>query len=313
MFAGAPSGTLVIVRLALVICVALLSLPHAAFAGAKKAAKLAAAPPRWKTLPLPPEMPKPADTGFVDSDGVKIFYARYGAANPKADPVILLHGGMGNGDHWSHQVTALVEAKLHVIAIDSRGQGRSTRPKTKAKPTYDAMATDVIAVMDHLAIERASLVGWSDGGEIAMKLAIHQPARVGKLVVLGANYDAKGTKKGGSKGSKTFAAYSAKCRADYAKLSKTPKSYAAVSAWLSPIWREAMGFTKDQLKSIKAPTLIADGDHDEIIELDQVKEMATLIPNARLEVFRDTSHFALWQDPVTVNAALVDFLTQSAR
>jgi len=253
-------------------------------------------------------MQKPADTGLVESDGAKIFYARYGAANPKANPVILLHGGMGNGDHWSHQVAALVEAKLHVITIDSRGQGRSTRPKGKAKPTYDQMASDVIAVMDHLDVERASIVGWSDGGEITMKLAIHHPKRVAKIVVLGANYNAKGAKQGGSKGSRTFAAYSAKCRADYAKLSKTPKAYSEVSSWLLPIWRDSMGFTKEQLESIEAPAIIADGDHDEIIKLDQVKEMATLIPNARLEVFRDASHFVLWQDPASVNKVLVDFL-----
>jgi pimeloyl-ACP methyl ester carboxylesterase len=318
VFAGAPSATLVLVRPSIVVAwIALLvAAPHVARAGSAKATAkpaAAAAPPRWQTLPLPPAMPAAAATGFVESDGAKIFYARYGATNPKSDPVILLHGGMGNGDHWSHQVLALVDAKLDVIAIDSRGQGRSTRPKTKTKPTYDALATDVLAVMDHLAIERASLVGWSDGGEIAMKLAIHHPKRVAKLVVLGANYDAKGNKPRSKTPAKTFTAYSAKCRADYAKLSKTPKGYGAVSAWLSPIWREPMGFTKDQLKSIKAPTLIADGDHDEIIKLDQVKEMATLIPNARLEVFRDASHFVLWQDPASLNVALVDFLTQSAR
>lgn len=265
-------------------------------------------PPRWQTLPLPPAMPKAADTGFVESEGADIYYARYGATSSKSDPVVLLHGGMGNADHWSHQVPALTDAKLHVIAIDSRGQGRSTRPTSKSKPTYDAMANDVLAVMDHLGVERASFVGWSDGGEIALKLAIHHPKRVAKLFIIGANYDAKGAKKNGSKGSKTFAAYSAKCRADYAKLSKTPKAYAATTAWLLPIWRDSMGFTKDQLKSIKAPTIVADGEHDEIIELAQVKEMATLIPNARLEVFRDASHFVLWQDPTSLNKVLVDFL-----
>ena len=66
------------------------------------------------------------------------------------------------------------------------------------------------------------------------------------------------------------------------------------------MWRNPGAFTKDQLRSIKAPTLVADGDHDEIIELDQIKEMATLIPNGRLDVFKDTSHFALWQDPAAL-------------
>lgn len=69
-----------------------------------------------------------------------------------------------------------------------------------------------------------------------------------------------------------------------------------------------MGFTKDQLRSIRAPTMIADGDHDEVIQLAQIEEMSQLIPHAKLQVFKDTSHFALWQDPVSFNKALVEFL-----
>lgn len=290
-------------RFAILVCVAIQFAQYA-----PTFARSEAPTPRYKTLPGPlPAMPKALDSGFVESGGAQIFFARYG--NAKGEPVILLHGGMGNGDHWAHQMPALTDT-FHVIAIDSRGQGRSTRPKkSKAKPTYDAMADDVLAVMKHLELERAAFVGWSDGGEIALKLGIHHPTRVTRLVILGANYNAKGAKKGGSKGSRTFAKYSAICRADYARLSKTPRQYDATAAWLLPIWREPMGITRAQLKAIKAPTLVADGDHDEIIELDQIKEMATLIPNARLEVFRDTSHFALWQDPASVNKALVDFLT----
>lgn len=291
-------------RLAILSCIAMLSTATAA--PKKNTAAKDAPPPRYTTLPAPPEMPKPTDSGFVDSDGAKIYFARHG--NAKGTPVILLHGGMGNGEHWSAQMPALTD-KHHVIAIDSRGQGRSTRPKkSKAKPTYDALAADVIAVMDHLKLEKASIVGWSDGGEIALKLAIHHPTRVAKIVVLGANYDIKGAKKRGSKGSRTFALYAAKCRMDYARLSTTPKEYDKAASWLAPIWRSPMGFTKEQLKGITAPALIADGDHDEIIELAQVKEMAKLIPNARLEIFSDASHFVMWQDPASVNKVLVDFL-----
>ncbi len=261
--------------------------------------------PRWEQLPLPPPMPTPDATGVVESHGAQIYFARFGVRFGDGEPVILLHGGMGSGDHWSHQVTALA-GSLHVIAIDGRGQGRSTR--SKSKPSYDVMALDVLAVMDHLKLQRASIVGWSDGGEIALKLAVHHPKRVGKLFVFGANYDAKGSKKR-SGSSKTFAAYSAKCRADYRKLSKTPNQYAQVVTWLLPIWKSPMGFSKDQLKGITAPTLIADGEHDEIIKLEHIEEMSRLIPNARLHVFEDTSHFALWQDPTSFNDVLVAFLT----
>jgi pimeloyl-ACP methyl ester carboxylesterase len=276
---------------------AALALSEPADARAKKPA------PRWQQLPLPHAMPKPTDSGYVTSAGARIYYARFG----KGDPVILLHGGMGNGGHWGNQVPALADTH-QVIAIDSRGQGRSTR--SADKPSYDQMALDVIAVMDHLKLATAAIVGWSDGGEIALKLAINHPTRVSRLVIFAANYDANGSKRRGP--SSTFSAYSAKCRADYARLSKTPDEYDEATTWLLPIWKNPMGFTKDQLRGITAPTLIADGDHDEIIKLDQIQEMAQLIPHAQLVVFKDASHFAHWQDPTSFNKALVDFLTPSA-
>jgi pimeloyl-ACP methyl ester carboxylesterase len=266
---------------------------------------VADAKPRWQELPLPPAMPTPADRGTVEVAGAKIYYARYGKDD--GDAVILLHGGLGNSDHWSHQVADLGE-KFRVYVIDSRGQGRSTR--TRAQVTYDVMANDVLAVMDHVKVERAAIVGWSDGGEIALKIAINHPERVAKLFVFGVNYDANGSKPRGGPQAPTFAAYAAKCRSDYAKLSATPRQWDALVDWLLPVWRNPMGFTKDQLRSIQAPTLVADGDHDEVIVLDQVEEMAKLIPHAELKVFADTSHFALWQDPKDFDDTLVEFLSK---
>jgi pimeloyl-ACP methyl ester carboxylesterase len=267
------------------------------------APRAAANKPRWQELPLPPPMPDASEHGLVDTPGARIYYARYGAADGPA--VVLLHGGLGNGDHWANQVAALGN-RFDIVTVDSRGHGRSTRGKQPV--TYDMMANDVLAVMDHLAITRAALVGWSDGGEIAMKIAISHPERVSKLFVFGANYDANGSKQRGAP-RPTFHAYAAKCRADYLRLSPTPNQWEQLVEWMRPVWRNPMGFTKEQLRAIQAPTVIADGDHDEVIVVDQLQEMAKLIPNATLQIFPDTSHFALWQDPETFDDALVAFLT----
>jgi len=198
-------------------------------------AATAEAKPRWQELPLPPAMPDSLEHGTVDVTGAHIYYARYGKAD--GPPVVLLHGGLGNSDHWSNQVTALAD-KFAITVIDSRGQGRSTR--TKAPVTYDVMASDVLAVMDHLKLERASLVGWSDGGEIAMKIAIAHPERVDKLFIFGVNYDSNGSKPRGSS-SATFPAYASKCRADYAKMSATPRAWDSLVDWLLPVWRTPAG------------------------------------------------------------------------
>jgi len=263
---------------------------------------IADARPRWMTLPLPPALPEPADHGSVDVDGARIAYAIYG----KGEPVVLLHGGLGNSSHFGFQLPALVD-KFQVIAIDSRGQGRSTR--TRATITYDLMAADVVAVLDHLSIARASFVGWSDGGEVALKLGIKFPDRVNRLFVFGANYDASGSKPHGSHSS-TFAGYTQKCRADYQRVFKTMKGFDALVDALRPLWRNPAGITQSQLRAIKAPVAMADGDHDELIVMDQIAEMARLIPNGKLVVFNDASHFALWQDPEAFNEAVVTFLTE---
>ena len=263
----------------------------------------ASAKPRWEELPLPPAAPEAQLHGNVEVGGANIYYGVYG----KGDPVVLLHGGLGNADHFSNQIPALAD-KFEVIVIDSRGQGRSTMSATPI--TYRSMAKDVLGVLDALKIHRASFVGWSDGGEIALAIAVDYPDRVDKLFVFGANYDAKGSKHGSPR-TQTFMAYAVKCHSDYLKMSKTPRAYDQVVAALTPVWRNPAGFTKDDLRNIKAPTMIADGDHDEVIVLDQVEEMSQLIPNAQLKIFADTSHFALWQDPESFNKALVEFLTST--
>jgi pimeloyl-ACP methyl ester carboxylesterase len=282
----------VVVRFALVLACVLVALAPGS----------AAARPRWETLPLPPALPEPADRGSVDLDGARIAYAIYG----KGEPVVLLHGGLGNSGHFGFQLPALID-RFQVIAIDSRGQGRSTR--TQATITYDLMATDVIAVLDHLHIARASVVGWSDGGEVALKLGIRFPDRVHRLFVFGANYDASGSKARGSRAA-TFTAYMQKCRADYQRLLRTTRGFDELTAALLPLWRTPSGITRDQLRAIQAPVAVSDGDHDEIILIEQIEEMARLIPRGKLVIFSDTSHFALWQDPAAFNQAMLEFLTE---
>ena len=95
--------------------------------------------------------------GYVENDGARIWYTTYSSGRP----VILLHGGLGHSGNWGYQVPTLIENGYRGVLIDSRGHGRSTRD---ARPfSYELMASDVSAVMDTLRLEKAGLVGWSDG------------------------------------------------------------------------------------------------------------------------------------------------------
>ena len=257
----------------------------------------------WETLPLPPAMPAPESSGLAKVNGIAIYWASFGAG----DPVILLHGGAGNADHWALQVPAL--ARRHrVIALDSRGHGRSTRDQ--ARPSYHRMAEDVRAVMDALRLDKASIVGWSDGGIIGLDLAIHHPERVEKLVAFGANYDLAGMRADGPR--ELSKRYFEKCAADYRRLSPTPEQYPAFYQAMCKVWESEPTFSREQLSRIRAPTLIADGEHDELIRADHTRELARLIPRGRLLFIAGASHFALWQRPEAFNEAILGFLDEGA-
>ncbi len=263
-------------------------------------ARGAAAEDKWMTLPVPGPMPAASESGYAPVNGIQMYYAVYGAG----DPVILLHGGLGNADYWANQVPEL--AKGHkVIVADSRGHGRSTR---NADPySYALMASDVVALMDHLKIDKAALVGWSDGGIIGLDIAIHHPERLTKLFAFGANYNVGGLREDTANAT-VFNAYIEQCGKDYARLSKTPTEYEAFLNQISQMWATQPDYKKEELQGIKVPTIIADGQYDEGIKQEHTREMAQLIPNATLLILPNLSHFAMWQDPAVFNKALADFL-----
>src|SRR6266705_40864 len=114
-------------------------------------------------------LPVPNDQGYIENEGARIWYSSYSSG----PPVILLHGGLGHSGNWGYQVPALISAGYRVALIDSRGHGRSTRDSQPF--TYERMASDVLAVMDSLKLERAAVVGWSDGACIALILGMQAP------------------------------------------------------------------------------------------------------------------------------------------
>ena len=254
----------------------------------------------WQTLPEPPAMPAPAESGMAPVNDIEMHYAVYG----EGEPVLLIHGGLGHGDVWGFQVPEL--ARDHkVIVADSRGHGRSTRSDQPFG--YELMADDYLALLDHLGIDQAALVGWSDGGIIGLDIAIRHPERLSALYAFAANYDPSGVKETVGD-DPVFGAYVERASADYARLSPTPGEFDAFVEQISQMWASQPNYTKEQLQAIPVRTVIFDGDHDEAIKLEHTEEMAGLIPNARLEIMPDASHFAMWQQPEAFNASVEAFL-----
>jgi pimeloyl-ACP methyl ester carboxylesterase len=261
----------------------------------------AAAAEPWQQLPAPAAMPGPEASGYAPVNDIQMYYAAFGAG----DPVILLHGGLANADAWGNQVPAFAE-HYRVIVADSRGHGRSTR--SEQPYSYQLMAADVLALMDELEVERAAIVGWSDGGIIGLELAINHPERLTKLFAFGANYDVSGLRDDIAT-SATFNAYIERAGEDYRRLSKTPDQYDAFVEQISGMWNSQPAYTAEEVGKITVPTMIADGAHDEGIRQEHTKEMAALIPGAQLLIMQDVSHFAMWQNPAEFNQAVLDFLS----
>ena len=253
----------------------------------------------WLRLPPTPALPTPAHSGIAAVNGIRLWYAVYG----RGDPVILVHGGLANANYWGLQIPVLAR-HYRVIVLDSRGHGRSTR--TAAPIGYDAMASDVLALMDTLHIGRAALVGWSDGAIIGLDIAIHHPERLTKLFAFAANSDPSGVKDVDK--SPVFTAYIDRAAREYATLSPTPTQFKAFLDNISKMWASEPHFTEAELRGIKVPTWIVDADHDEAIKRENTDYMASLIPGAGELILPDVSHFAFLQDPTMFNEALLQFL-----
>jgi pimeloyl-ACP methyl ester carboxylesterase len=261
---------------------------------------IAQAQDRWEQLPPTPSLPKPQRSGMAPLNGIRLWYATFG----QGAPVILVHGGLANSDYWGLQVAALAQG-YRVIVLDSRGHGRSTR--TNKPITYDLMSSDVLALMDFLHIEKAALVGWSDGAIIGLDIAIHHPDRVTKLFAFAANSDPSGTSDVSK--SPVFTSYIIRASHEYERLSPTPTQFKMFLAEVQNMWATEPHFSDDQLRNIKVPTWIVDADHDEAIKRSDTDRMASLIPGAGELILPQVSHFAFMQDSALFNESIEHFLS----
>jgi len=255
---------------------------------------------RWLSIPEAPPMPAPASTGKAPVNGIEMYYATYGAG----DPVLLIHGGLGNADIWSNQVADLMKDHL-VIVADSRGHGRSTR--TEEPFGYDLMASDYLALLDYLKIDKVDLVGWSDGGIIGLDIAMSHPERLDHLFAQAANITTDGVDPKVGENA-VFSAYIERMAGDYVKLSPTPDQFDSFVAQISGMWASQPNWSDDQVKAITVPTAVVTGEYDEAVLRAHTEKIASLIPGAKLVILPQVSHFAMLQAPEEYTAAVRAFI-----
>jgi pimeloyl-ACP methyl ester carboxylesterase len=248
----------------------------------------------------PPPLPAAADHGYVDHDGARLWYASYGSGSP----VVLLHGGLGHSGNWGYQVPELIADGHRVVVIDSRGHGRSTRD---ARPySYDLMATDVMAVLDHAGVARAALVGWSDGAIISLIAADRWPERVSAVFFFACKMDPSGNKP--FEPTTALKHCFSRHTKDYAALSTTPDDFKAFVEAVSTMQRAQPNYSAADLARIHTPVRVVHAEHDEFIKPEYAGYLATTLPNATLSILPGVSHFAPLQRPELFNAEVKAFL-----
>lgn len=250
-------------------------------------------------------LPEGGDMGTLEHAGARLWFTSYGTGRP----VLLLHGGMGHSGNFAHQVPALVEAGWRPILLDTRGHGRSTRDE---KPfSYKLLAADLAALLDHLGLERAPIVGWSDSACTGLVLAHEAPARVGGLFFFACNVDPTGTL--------PFAMTPViqncidRHAKDFVALSPTPDAFGELGPALGPMQSGEPNYSAADLAAISTPVTVAYATGDEFIRRAHAHYIARTIPAARFVTLEGVSHFAPLQRPGLFNAAMLVFLSGLGR
>ena len=232
--------------------------------------------PPWTSLPDTPSLPKAIESGHVHVDNeTAIWYGFYGqqlchTLDSGQIPVLFLHGGFANSDYYGHQIRALSDMPFTLMAIDSRGQGRSTGGSGPI--TYDRMTGDVLAVLDHFQIPKVALVGWSDGAIIGFDIAMNYSSRLDRLFSFGGSYSF-------SNGNTTldtnpiFNAYLQRTELEYMRLNPYPEQWPELSDKMSEMWstlpvwdQESFGRIPTLFADQPAPLVwILDGDSEEVV------------------------------------------------
>jgi len=256
----------------------------------------------WKTLPAPAPLPTPDESGLAPVGDIHMWYAIFNKGGD--NPVLLIHGGLGSAENWGNQIQVLTRTHK-VIVADTRGHGRSTR--SEGPFGYDVLTDDYVALLDRLKIDKVALVGWSDGAIIGLDMAMRYPERLTRLWAFGANFNLAGLRPDPDKESAVGLA-SAVARKEYERLSSTPDEYDTFCKAIEQMWSTQPDYKPGQLARITTPTIIADGEHDELITREHPEKLARLIPGAKLLIMPGVSHFAPLQNPALYNRELKRFL-----
>jgi pimeloyl-ACP methyl ester carboxylesterase len=232
-------------------------------------------------------------SGYAPVNGLKIYYEIHGIPNPGRPPLVLLHGGGDTiGTSFGHVLPALARGR-QVIAFEQQGYGH-TADIADRPFSFEQSADDTAALLEYLHIGQADLFGFSNGGTIALQVAIRHPEVVRKLVVASGFFKRDG-------GDPSFWEGMAQAKLEhmpkelkeaYLKVAPHPENLQMFFDKAVQRMRDFKDIPADTIRGIAAPTLVLVGDAD-VVRPEHAVETVRLLPHAQLAVLPGTDHMRL--------------------
>ena len=260
-------------------------------------------------------------TGYAPVNGLKMYYEIRG----QGEPVVLLHGAfMAISGDWNDWINELSKTRK-VIAVELQGHGRTA--DIERDMTAENLADDVSALLDHLKIPKADIIGYSLGAGVAMQCAIRHPEKVRKVVSISAPFRLDGWVKEGREALPNLTAEVFKgtpVEAEYKRLSPTPDKFPEFIKHVVAMASKPYDFGADKFKATKAPFFFIHGDADGV-RFEHIAEMYRLKgggnihgdmqprPASRLAILPDTTHVTLMNRMTTIVPMINAFLDAKAQ
>ena len=219
------------------------------------------------------------DNGHAPVNGIDMYYEVHGTR--EGVPMVLLHGGGSTIDVTFSKVLPIFAQHRQVIAIEEQGHGRTSDRDQPVR--FDTSADDVAALLEHLRIEQADIFGFSNGASVALQVAIRHPSRVRKLV-----FASSMTKKAGANpqlwefmSQADISNMPQPLKDAFLKVNPDPQKLKAMHDKDRERMLNFQDISDEEVKSVRAPTLILLGDQD-IVRPEHALELTRMLPNARL-------------------------------
>ena len=257
------------------------------------------------------------ETGYAPVNGLDMYYEVHGS---EGVPVVLLHGAYMSTGAMQWLLSNLAKSR-QVIAVDLQGHGRTADVDRPLQ--YEQMADDVAALMDHLGVARADVVGYSMGGGAALQLAVRHPERVRKLVAISAGYRLDGMYPEVIAGIAEITPevfYGTPWYDEnYAAVAPRPEDFPVLVEKLKRLDAEEFDWSQG-IKAIAAPTLLVFGDAD-VLRPEHMVELFRLLgggvpgdmtglPKARLAILPGTTHVTVMNRGDWLLPMITEFLDE---